>query len=263
MSGVWRVLLLIGAMAAAAPVVASAPPAPADAVETATGMRYVVLKPGKPDAGMVLPTFIEYRALVRSADGRTQMGSSAETVQATSFRGLARTLPGLARAVLSTPVGEVRRWWIEPEQLKPGYPGMSLITHVIDLTVLGNYDPLKAPPDVAAPPADAQRTASGLAFKVLKKGEGEGVPRPDSTIQIHYSGWTTDGRLFDSSVQRDEIAVFELSQLIPGWQEGLQLMSPGDSYRFWIPGPLAYDSIPRPGAPRGMLVFDITLYGFE
>ncbi|HEX5756373.1 MAG TPA: FKBP-type peptidyl-prolyl cis-trans isomerase [Arenimonas sp.] len=258
-----RVLLLIGVLLMPEVADAKAPPVPSDAVETATGMRYVVLKPGKAGASTVSPTFIEYRALVRSADGQTQMGSDPEAVQSTSFRGLARSLPGLARAVLTTPIGETRRWWIEPDQLKPGYPGMPLNTHVIDLTVIGNYDPLKAPVDVAAPPADAQRTASGLAYTVLKKGTGSGRPKPDSTIQIHYSGWTTDGRLFDSSVQRDEIAVFDLQQLIPGWQEGLQLMSPGDTYRFWIPGPLAYDSNPRPGAPRGMLVFDITLFDFE
>lgn len=263
MAEVLRALVLLAALIAPVVGAASAPPAPADAVETATGMRYVVLKPGEPGAKTVLPTFVEYRALVRSADGKNRMDSSGEAVQAASFRALARTLPGLARAMIIQPVGEVRRWWIEPAQLKPGYPGMPLTTHVIDLTVIGNYDPLKAPADVAAPPAEAKRTASGLAYTVLKQGAGVGSPKPDSTIQIHYSGWTTDGRLFDSSVQRDEIAVFELTQLIPGWQEGLQLMSPGDSYRFWIPGHLAYDSNPRPGAPRGMLVFDITLLGFE
>ena len=89
-------------------------------------------------------------------------------------------------------------------------------------------------------------------------------PGPRSEIEIHYSGWTTAGRLFDSSVQRDVRAVFPLDKLILGWQEGVPLMSRGDTYRFWIPGHLAYDmQAPSPGTPRGMLVFDVTLYDFS
>ena len=65
------------------------------------------------------------------------------------------------------------------------------------------------------------------------------------------------------AVARDQRALFQLDQLIQGWQEGLQLMSRGDTVRFWIPGHLAYDmQPPSPGTPRGMLVFDVTLYDF-
>jgi FKBP-type peptidyl-prolyl cis-trans isomerase len=57
--------------------------------------------------------------------------------------------------------------------------------------------------------------------------------------------------------------VFPLQQLIPGWQEGLQLMAPGDTFRFWIPGPLAYDTpMAAPNTPKGTLVFDVTLFAF-
>jgi peptidylprolyl isomerase len=65
--------------------------------------------------------------------------------------------------------------------------------------------------------------------------------------------------MFDSSVERGEPAEFGLNDVIPGWTEGLQLMVVGEKRRFWIPGELAYDKIDRPGAPRGMLVFDIEL----
>ena len=118
---------------------------------------------------------------------------------------------------------------------------------------------IPAPPDVAAPPADAQRTASGLASKVLTPGKGTRHPRPNSEVTVHYTGWTTDGLMFDSSVRRGEPTSFPLDQVIPGWTEGLQMMVEGEKRRFWIPGALAYDNSPRPDAPRGMLVFDIEL----
>src|SRR5690606_5824807 len=127
--------------------------------------------------------------------------------------------PALARALMVTPIGETRRWWIQPERLAPGYPGMPALPHVIDLSVIGEADPLKAPPDVAAVPADAQRSASGLAWKVLRRGDGGGHPAPDALIEIDYTGWTTDGRVFDSSLRTGAHAFFPLRNLIAGWQE--------------------------------------------
>lgn len=129
----------------------------------------------------------------------------------------------------------------------------------------GEEDPLKlaalpAPPDVAAPPADAVRTSSGLASKVLQVGMSNSRPGPRNNVRVHYTGWTTDGVMFDSSVARNEPAEFGVSDVIPGWTEGLQLMVVGEKRRFWIPGNLAYD-VPgsRPDAPKGMLVFDVEL----
>jgi FKBP-type peptidyl-prolyl cis-trans isomerase len=114
-----------------------------------------------------------------------------------------------------------------------------------------------APPDVAAPPAEAVRTASGLASKVLQPGTGTRHPGPSSRVTVHYSGWTTDGEMFDSSVKRGEPATFGLYQVIRGWTEGVQLMVEGEKRRLWIPENLAYGG--APGAPKGMLVFDIEL----
>ena len=118
-------------------------------------------------------------------------------------------------------------------------------------------DSPQTPPDVAAPPADAHRTASGLYSKVIRVGLGQQHPGVRSTVRVHYSGWTTDGRMFDSSVVRGEPSEFPLSQVIEGWIEGVQLMVKGEKRRFWIPGPLAYDNVPD--RPQGMLVFDIEL----
>ena len=113
------------------------------------------------------------------------------------------------------------------------------------------------PPDVAAAPADAIRTSSNLASKVLQPGRGSRHPRPNSEVTVHYTGWTTDGKTFDSSVARGEPATFRLDEVVPGWTEGLQMMVEGEKRRFWIPGRLAYDGVP--GRPQGTLVFDIEL----
>ena len=112
-------------------------------------------------------------------------------------------------------------------------------------------DPIPVPEDVAAAPADAKRTPSGLAYKFLKHGKGKEHPKADSTVEVHYSGWTPDGKLFDSSVQRGEPTRFPLNGVIKGWTEGVQLMVVGDKARFWIPGALAYGDKPtRAGHAR-------------
>ena len=116
---------------------------------------------------------------------------------------------------------------------------------------------LAAPPDVAAPPADAERTTGGLATKVLKPGTGTRRPRPSDTVTVHYTGWTTDGKMFDSSVARGEPASFPLDQVIAGWTIGVGLMVEGEKRRLWIPQEMAYRG--QPGSPAGMLVFDVEL----
>ena len=80
-------------------------------------------------------------------------------------------------------------------------------------------------------------------------------------MTVHYSGWSTNGQLFDSSIQRGQPATFPLNAVIPGWTEGLQLMVEGEQRRLWIPESLAYRG--RPGPPQGMLVFDVELISIQ
>jgi peptidylprolyl isomerase len=120
---------------------------------------------------------------------------------------------------------------------------------------------LEAPPDVAAPPPDADVTASGLASRVLQAGTGTAHPSATDRVTVHYTGWTTDGERFDSSRERGEPATFPLNGVIAGWTEGVQLMVEGEHRRFWIPESLAY--MGRPGRPAGMLVFDVELIAIE
>jgi peptidylprolyl isomerase len=115
---------------------------------------------------------------------------------------------------------------------------------------------IPAPPDVKAAPADAAKTSSGLASKVLTKGTGKVHPRATDSVTVHYTGWTTDGKMFDSSVSGGEPITFPLDRVIAGWTEGVQLMVVGEKRRFWIPEALAYKG---QRDPKGMLVFDVEL----
>jgi FKBP-type peptidyl-prolyl cis-trans isomerase len=124
-----------------------------------------------------------------------------------------------------------------------------------------NYSEFPVVPCDVPIPNDAERTASGLASKVLKRGTGKRHPRATSKVTVHYTGWTTDGKIFDSSVQRDRTATFPLSRVIPGWTEGLQLMVVGEKRRLWIPQELAYKG--KSGPPQGMLIFDVELFAIK
>src|SRR5262249_5237219 len=115
---------------------------------------------------------------------------------------------------------------------------------------------IPAPPDVAAPPADATRSASGLASKVLTKGSGKDHPTKEDVVVVHYTGWKTDGSMFDSSVTRGKPSTFGVGRVIAGFSEGLQAMVTGEKRRLWIPEGLAYRGQRE---PKGMLVFDVEL----
>jgi peptidylprolyl isomerase len=116
---------------------------------------------------------------------------------------------------------------------------------------------LPAPPDVAAPPGGSLKTTSGLSTLVLQPGRGTRHPHLSDRVTVHYSGWTTDGKMFDSSVASGQPASFAMNEVIAGWTEGLQMMVEGEKRRFWVPEALAYKG--QSGAPQGMLVFDVEL----
>jgi peptidylprolyl isomerase len=180
---------------------------------------------------------------------------------------LNRVIPGWTEGLQLMVENEVRRLWIPSELAYDNQPGRPAGMLVFDVQLLGIDNqpepppPPQTPADVAAPPADAETTASGLASKVLRPGVGQTHPKKSSTVTVHYSGWTTDGKLFDSSVPRGKPVSFPLNRVIPGWTEGLQLMVVGERRRFWIPEKLAYKG--AAGAPQGMLVFDVELIEFE
>src|SRR5918911_147537 len=114
------------------------------------------------------------------------------------------------------------------------------------------------PPDVAAPPADAIKQASGLSSKVITPGTGSDHPTKDDLVTVDYTGWKTDGTMFDSSVTKGKPATFPVGRVIAGFGEGVQLMVVGEKRRLWIPEGLAYKGQRE---PNGMLVFDVELKG--
>lgn len=124
--------------------------------------------------------------------------------------------------------------------------------------------PERNAPDVLSDPrAPVHRTALGLAYCILHEGPPGVVPGSKDTVRVHYTGWTVEGEMFDSSVQRGEPLELPLDGVIRGWTEGLRLMTPGDKARLWIPGNLGYGHR-EPGEvagspPKGTLIFDIEL----
>jgi peptidylprolyl isomerase len=235
---------------------------PADAEKTASGLASKQLKPGRADG--IKPTAedtVEVHYSGWTTDGK-MFDSSVKRGRTAKFP-LGGVIAGWTEGLQLMTEGETRRLWIPEDLAYKGRPGKPAGMLVFDVELIKvNKAPAmpKTPEDVAAVPATATKTKSGLAYRALRKGPGGDRPLATDTVEVHYAGWTTDGKMFDASYRRGETTSFPLNGVIPGWTEGLQLMSKGDMFRFWIPGNLAYGDTPtRPGAPAGMLVFDVDL----
>src|SRR5688572_4424631 len=223
---------------------------PADAERSDDGLVTKQLVAGSGTTHPTSQDIVRVRYTVWKSDG-----SLVQHIGGSQFLDIAvpKMIPGWGRAVKKMVVGEQRRAWLGPEHTG----GKSDLGMVIDTELVAITAPPTAPADVAAPPEDASKTPSGLAYKVLQPGTGERRPNRNSTVVVHYTGWTTDGQRIDSSVLRGQPAEFPLTGVIRGWTEGLQLMRVGEKTRFWIPSNLAYGN--DRSKPQGMLVFDMEL----
>ncbi len=231
---------------------------PADAQKTASGLASKILKPATGTVKPAAEDTVEVHYTGWTTDGK-MFDSSVKRGKAAKFP-LNGVIAGWTEGLQLMAEGEQRRFWIPEELAYKGRPGKPAGMLVFDVELLKVMALPKTPEDVAAVPKTATKTKSGLAWRQITKGPGGPKPKPTDTVEVHYAGWTLDGKLFDTSYKRGQTTKFPLNGVIKGWTEGLQLMSAGDKFRFWIPADLAYGETPqRPGAPAGMLVFDVEL----
>jgi peptidylprolyl isomerase len=241
---------------------------PEGATKTASGLASTVLQAGTGKEHPTPADRVKVHYTGWTKDGK-MFDSSLPRNEPTEF-GVTQVIKGWTEGLQLMVAGEKRRFWI-PSGLaygdtprRPGAPSGQLTFDVELLEIIKPPPPPEVPKDVAKAPASAKKTASGLQYRVLKAGTGTVHPTATSRVQVHYSGWTPDGKMFDSSVARGRPTSFGLNQVIKGWTEGVQLMVVGEKTRFWIPGELAYGKDPaRPGAPGGPLVFDVELIAIE
>lgn len=263
-------LAVIGSVIIASALPAASIPAPddvamppADAEKTASGLVSKILTPGKGTTHPAKTDLVTVHYTGWTTDGKN-FDTSLSGGKPATFP-LDKVIAGWTEGVQLMVAGEKRRLWIPEELAYKGKEGRPAGMLVFDVELISfkpaaskevSSDPTKAPDDVQRPPGDAKRTGSGLSYKILKPGAGARHPDSTSSVTVHYSGWTTDGKLFDSSYARHEPATFRLNRVIPGWTEGVQLMVEGEKRRFWIPEALAYAGN---GPVNGDLVFDIEL----
>jgi FKBP-type peptidyl-prolyl cis-trans isomerase len=229
---------------------------PADATKSATGLISKVVTPGTSTEKPAATDIVTVNYTGWASDGK-MFDSSAARGNPSTFP-LSRVMAGWKECVQLMVIGEKRRCWVPQELAYKGQAGKPLGTVVFDIELLETRgSPTIPPPDVAEIPKDAKRTASGLAYRVLRPGTGFRRPDGQREVTVHYTGWTTDGKMFDSSIPRGNPTTMRLDEVIKGWTEGVQLMVEGERTRFWVPQDLAYKG--QSGSPRGMLVFDIEL----
>ena len=234
---------------------------PADAARSSSGLISKVLTPGTGATKPATTDLITVHYTGWAANDGRMFDSSIARGAPSTFP-LDKVMAGWRECVLLMTVGERRRCWIPEALAYKGQAGRPAGMVVFDVELIESVpSPAIAPVDVKAPPDDAKRTSTGLAYKVLRPGKGTRNPAAWSRVTVHYTGWTTDGKMFDSTVPKGKPATFEATGVISGWTEGLQLMVEGEKTRFWIPENLAYKG--ESGQPRGMLVFDIELLRIE
>lgn len=238
---------------------------PADAEKTASGLASKVLSPGTGTDHPTADDKVKVHYTGWTTDGK-MFDSSVKRGRPATFP-LKAVIPGWTEGLQLMTKGEKRRFWIPVELAynnQPGKPAGMLVFDVELIDIIAAPKPIPAPENVAKAPKAAKKTESGIRYLVEQKGTGKDHPTATSRVEVHYTGWTTDGKMFDSSVARGQPATFGLNQMIPGWTEGVQLMVVGEKTLFWIPAELAYGATPkRPGAPAGDLTFEIELLSIQ
>lgn len=240
---------------------------------TASGLQYEVLSEGPASGASPKATdLVDVHYVGTLIDG-LEFDSSRARGAAARFP-LNQVIPGWTEGVQLMSEGDRYRFYVPAElaygeqgtQGGPIGPNEALIFDV-ELIKVTNADRNAA--NAASylaengKKAGVKTTASGLQYEVLAEGKAGGKqPTEASKVSVHYEGKLVNGTVFDSSYQRGEPIEFPLNAVIPGWTEGVQLMSEGDKYRLFIPPALGYGADGTPGGPIGpneALVFDVEL----
>ncbi len=242
--------------AQAAPANVARPPS--NARRLGGGVRYLVLKPGV-TKGVANPwDRVSYRFSVWTTTGKRVGTNTRLSVHPY------RLSHGLERVITRMTQGmKVRAWLPASQTIARGRrPAPGMLVYELEVTSIKRMPaPPPVPKHVARPPRHAKKTARGVYYVALNSGSGKTHPTATSKVEVHYTGWTTNGRIIDSSVIRGKPTTFPLNRVIPGWTDGLQKMVAGQTMVFWIPAGLAYGS--SPGRPQGMLVFEVHLFSFK
>jgi len=249
---------------------------PKDAEKSESGLAWKVLQEGEGDKRPDRYDIVTMNYTGWTPDG--QMFLSSQKPGSKRRGTLQEFIRGWIEGVQLMLPGEKRRFWIpgklaygeadrgaanrDDAEARPDQPrGMVVFDIELVEFVRGPRPPRETPEDVAEIPKNAKKSKSGLAWRVLQHGTGMGRPTATSRVTVNYAAWTTDGKMFETSIVLGRPASFILETAIPGLQEGLQMMVTGELRRLWIPENLAFAG--EPGRPRGMVVYDISLLDFK
>ena len=236
---------------------AEPPPAepPAEARRLPTGLVTQVLEPGEGTAKPKARDSVVAH-LVAWSDQGTKFQDTYEQ-GSPAFFDLQKVFPAWRQGLQLMVEGEKRRLWI-PAELAPKNPQGPTGAAVFDVELIRILTAEPPPPDLRNPPTDAVAHPRGAKSKVLTAGTGDTRPTDTDGVVLTYTGWSSNGQIFDTTARRGRPAMFPLSKVMPAFAEVMKQMVVGESRRIWIPGAVAQGN--WVGGPRGDLVFDVQMH---
>lgn len=233
--------------------------APADALQHAAGFRQRVVAAGTGSGGKPAGyDRVTIKLTSWSPDGTmtdtTERRAGSDTLVA------AQAPPGVTEALREMAIGERRLLWVPAAMMRTAASPTNE-ARVFDVTLVAMQDmpdPPAAPTELQPPTRSVQKTASGLVYRVLRRGRGKAkVEHPGKKVDIHFTGWTAEGKLFSTTVTQDYPHRTRVSGTIPGFQEVLPQMVVGEKRRLWLPAKLAHGG--EPARPQGPVIYDLEL----
>ena len=233
-------------------------------IKSWNGLESWIIEAGEGDTP--LPTDLVKVHYTGWLEDGTKFDSSVDRGKPSTFP-LNRVIPGWTEGVGEMRIGEKRKLKIPAEmaygaQGRPSIPPNSTLIFDVELIDINPYS--KVPPMEELPgdavTGDIQSSDSGLQWYDIVEGEGEAPSSSSSNVEVHYTGWLTDGTKFDSSVDRGQTITFPLNGVIPGWTEGVGSMKVGGKRKLIIPSNLGYGDRNNGPIPGGAtLIFDVEL----